>query len=256
MKPDTVRVLGLPTEGKENFLKGTSLAPAFIRWAFVGVEDASLHRDRVLQPFEDLGDLPFILEETDGRNRLDRMLSHLPEKLAPPFLLLGGDHLVSLAGVERARAMYPDLHVLHLDAHLDARPHYLGDAFSHASVMFQIARLVNHRITSIGIRSRAPEESPSWTVVPAGEDPLPHLQNIQGPVYLTVDMDVFADFPCVSNFEPGGISFQEFLSILEHLPRVVAADLVEYNPLAGPPACAAFAAVVFREILLTLQGQD
>ncbi len=247
-----IQVLGLPTEGKENFLKGVALAPAFIRWAFAGIEDASVHQEgRVLDPFEDLGDLPFMLEELDGRNRLDRMREELPKDLRPPFLLLGGDHLVSLVGVERALHRFPDLWVVHLDAHLDARRQYLGDAFSHATVMHQISRMVNNRILSVGVRSRAPEEIPSWEVLPT-PDP-DRLASIRAPVYLTVDMDVFTDFPCVTNYEPGGLSFRDFLAILRTIPRPVAADLVEYNPLTGPPSCAAYAAVVFREMLLALQ---
>ncbi len=247
-----IRVLGLPTEGKENFLKGVALAPAFVRWAFAGIEDASPYQGgRVLEEFEDLGDLPFILEETDGRNRLDRIREALPENLRPPFLLLGGDHLVSLVGVEIALRRFPDLWVVHMDAHLDARRQYMGDAFSHATVMYQISRMVNNRILSVGVRSRAPEETPSWEIL---SEPEPdRLASLQAPVYLTVDMDVFSDFPCVSNYEPGGLSFRDFLSLLKGIRRPVAADIVEYNPLAGPPSCGAFAAVVFREVLLALQ---
>jgi len=247
-----IQVLGLPTEGKENFLKGVALAPAFIRWAFAGIEDASFHQGgAVLEGFEDLGDLPFIVEEPDGWNRLERIRENLPENLRPPFLLLGGDHLVSLVGVEIALRQYPNLWVVHLDAHLDARRQYLGDAYSHATVMHRISRMVDNRILSVGVRSRAPEESPTWEVL-SHPDP-GRLASLQEPVYLTVDMDVFAEFPCVSNFEPGGLSFGDFLELLRAIPRPVAGDIVEYNPLAGPPACASFAAVVFREILLALQ---
>lgn len=249
-----VRVLGIPTEGKENFLKGVALAPAFIRWGFVGIEDASPYQDgKVLQPFEDLGDLPLVLEESDGRNRLDRLLELWPDDLTPPFLLLGGDHLITLAGVEHTLRTHPNLHIVHLDAHLDARRQYLGDAFTHATVMHHVARRVENRVLSIGIRSRAPDEEPAWEVRFAGETDLTGIMLPEGPVYLTVDMDVFGDFPCVSNFEPGGLSFREFVNLLKRIPHLVAADLVEYNPLAGPPACASFAAVVFRELLLALQ---
>ena len=41
-------------------------------------------------------------------------------------LLLGGEHLVTLGAVRAAAAKYPDLHIIHFDAHADLRDDYLG----------------------------------------------------------------------------------------------------------------------------------
>ncbi len=247
-----VQVLGIPTEGKENFLKGVALAPAYIRWAFQSIEDVSPYQETGTLPrMVDRGDLPFVLEEADGRNRYDRLRELWPEGVAPPFLLLGGDHLITLVGVERARQTFPDLAVVHLDAHLDARPVYLGDAYTHATVMHHVAREVEGRVISVGVRSRAVEERVGWAVLEV-EEARRRLESLKGPVYLSVDLDVFRDFPCVGNYEPGGLTFEDFLALLVRIPHLVAADVVEYNPLHGPPSCAAYAAVVFREILVRL----
>ena len=40
-------------------------------------------------------------------------------------LLLGGEHLVTLAAVRAAAAKYPDLHIIHFDAHADLRDDFM-----------------------------------------------------------------------------------------------------------------------------------
>ena len=42
-------------------------------------------------------------------------------------LLLGGEHLVTLAAVRAAAAKYPDLHIIHFYAHADLRDDYLPE---------------------------------------------------------------------------------------------------------------------------------
>ena len=54
---------------------------------------------------------------------------------------------------------YPDLHILHLDAHTDLRDDYLGEALSHATVMRRAWELIGDgRIHQFGIRSGEKEE--------------------------------------------------------------------------------------------------
>ena len=51
-----------------------------------------------------------------------------------PFLI-GGEHLVTLGSIRAAARKYPDLHIIHLDAHTDLREDYLGVRLSHACVI-------------------------------------------------------------------------------------------------------------------------
>ena len=47
------------------------------------------------------------------------------------FLMVGGEHLVSLPTIQAVYEKYPNLHVIHIDAHTDLRDEYLGEeAFS------------------------------------------------------------------------------------------------------------------------------
>ena len=50
-------------------------------------------------------------------------------------VLLGGEHLVTLGAVRAVFKRYPDLHMIHFDAHADLREDYLGARLSHACVL-------------------------------------------------------------------------------------------------------------------------
>ena len=74
-------------------------------------------------------------------------------------LLLGGEHLVTLGAVRAAVRKYPDLHIVHFDAHADLRDDYLGAQLSHACVLRRCHDLVGDgRIHQFGIRSGEREE--------------------------------------------------------------------------------------------------
>ena len=76
---------------------------------------------------------------------------------------------------------------------------------------------------------------------------------VSGPVYVSLDLDVLdpSFAPGVSHWEPGGLSTRELLTMLQSLDGdVVAADLVEYNPLRDPTGMTGMvAAKVLKELL-------
>jgi len=55
---------------------------------------------------------------------------------------LGGEHLITFPIVKAMLDFYPDLAVLHFDAHADLRNDYLGETYSHATVMRRVCELV------------------------------------------------------------------------------------------------------------------
>jgi len=63
--------------------------------------------------------------------------------------VLGGEHSVSQAPILAAKRLYKDLSVLQFDAHLDLRDAYLGDKYSHASVMSRVEE--HSKIVQVGI---------------------------------------------------------------------------------------------------------
>ena len=71
--------------------------------------------------------------------------------------MIGGEHLVTLGAVRAAVKKYPDLHIIHFDAHADLRDDYLGQKLSHACVMRRCHELVGDgKIFSIWYKKRRP----------------------------------------------------------------------------------------------------
>ena len=55
----------------------------------------------------------------------------------------GGDHLITLPVIEEVLRVYPDLHLIHIDAHADLREDYLGETLSHSTVMRKILTVLD-----------------------------------------------------------------------------------------------------------------
>ncbi len=257
-------LLGIPYEGRGDFLRGASLAPQKIRWALESIELFSIYQNKNMPEYVDLGDI-YVPPETDPEDAVKFLAEKLENILsgAERFLVLGGDHLITYPIIKAVHKRYPDLHVIHLDAHLDRRDIFEGQKFSHATVMKRIEEIIGReKIITLGYRSKADEEdisprSKPFCVLEPLKELLPELEGL--PIYLSLDLDVLdpSEFPGVTNPEPGGITFRELLEALKLLSgRLVAADIVEYNPLAFPghfPAVTA--SILLRELMIILSEQ-
>ncbi|MDT8287191.1 MAG: arginase family protein [Elusimicrobiales bacterium] len=74
--------------------------------------------------------------------------------------LVGGDHSAPYGAIRAALKRYPDLGVLHFDAHHDLRQAYEGFTWSHASIAFNLlSRLPLSKMVQVGIRDFSEEEA-------------------------------------------------------------------------------------------------
>ena len=161
---------------------------------------------------------------------------------------------------------YPDLHIVHFDAHADLRQDYLGMPLSHACVLRRCHDLVGDgRIHQFCIRSGEREEfafARSHTDFhPFTFDGLAQLTQqlaqSQVPVYLTIDLDCLdpSVFPGTGTPEAGGVTFLELLEAIRRFEgvNVVGADVNELAPMLDASGVStATACKVLRELLLTL----
>ena len=261
-------IIGAPMDITVSFRPGSRGGPQAIRGASPGLEEYSLYARQDLREasFYDAGDLllPF--------GNVTRSLELVKEAVALLLeagkfpLLLGGEHLVSLGALRAVAQKFPGLAVIHFDAHADLRTDYLGEAYSHASVMYRAHRELGVDLFQFGIRSGTAEELayakqhthfyPFHVLEPLREAE----KLLRGrPVYVTLDIDVVdpAFAPGTGTPEPGGISSAELLAALPLLARlnVVAFDLVEVAPLYDPAGITAMlAAKVVRETVLAFSG--
>jgi len=257
-------ILGCPFDGSASFRPGARFGPSAIRKASWGIETFSpyLGKDLGGLHLHDMGDLELPLGEKKAslaaiRQGLRMILSR---RKFP--VLLGGDHLITFPCVEEVSRVHPDLHLIHIDAHTDLREDYLGETLSHSTVMRMIAdRLGERRIFQIGVRSGTSEEfklaRKMKSIVSLGQAPLKSMVKTlrNQPVYVSLDLDVIDPglLPGVGTPEPGGLTFQGFLSLLDKLRplRVVGFDIVELTPDYDPTGISSVtAAVILREMIL------
>lgn len=260
-------LFGIPFDGTTSFRPGTRFAMQAIRTDSFGLESYSPYLDRDLEDVAifDGGDLDLPFGNTE------RVLSDISEYTKAvlandkKFLMVGGEHLVSLPTIQAAYEKYPELHVIHIDAHTDLREDYLGEKLSHASVIRRCHDFLgDNRIFQFGIRSGLKEEF-EWAKehtymerfsIDTVKEVVQQLKDV--PVYVTIDLDVLDPgvFPGTGTPEPGGITYKELLTgiaALQDLNQLVAADVVELSPpYDHTGASTAMACKTVREMLLTL----
>ena len=181
-------------------------------------------------------------------------------------LMIGGEHLVTLGAVRAVKKYYPELHIVHFDAHADLRDDYLGVRLSHACVMRRCHELVgDDRIHQFCIRSGEREEfrfaGQHTDLHPFSFEGLTELTELLGasgvPVYFTIDLDCMdpAVFPGTGTPEAGGVSFLELLKAILAVCKcnVVGADINELAPMLDHSGTStATACKVLRELVLGL----
>ena len=258
-------LFGAPYDSTTSFRPGGRFGPQAMRSESFGIETYSPYQDRDLEDIRvhDAGDieLPFGAPEPVLDMIEAKAAAILSDGKMP--VLLGGEHLVSLGAVRAAAKRFPDLRIIHFDAHADLRVDYLGNPLSHACVLRRCHDILGDgRIWQFGIRSGTRDE---FAFMAAGHvvternscATLRSLSFPEGtPVYLTVDLDVLdpSEFPGTGTQEAGGLRFRELLdALLDVFARfnVVAFDNVELAPsidLSGRST--ALACKLLREELL------
>jgi agmatinase len=262
-------IYGMPMDFTVSFRPGSRFGPTRIREVSIGLEEYSPYLDKSItdMTYFDAGDL--LLPFGNAARSLDIIGDYVKGLLADgKFPLgLGGEHLCSWPIFREVYAKYPDLAIIHFDAHADLREHYEGEPLSHSTPLRKAAELMGGRnIYQFGIRSGSREEFQyareninfhPFEVLEPLKKVLPQLAG--RPVYLTIDIDVLdpSAAPGTGTAEAGGITSKELLAAVHAIAgsdvNVVGADLVEVAPIYDPTEQTQIvAAKVIREILLGL----
>ena len=264
----SIVLYGAPFDSTTSFRPGARFGPAAMRHESFGLETYSPYQDRDLMDIRvfDSGDLELCFGSSemalsDIEKRAEKILN------AGKFpLLLGGEHLVTLAAVRAAAAKYPNLHIIHFDAHADLRDDYLGAKLSHACVLRRCHEILGDgHIHQFCIRSGEREEfqfARKHTdfhpfTFDGLEKTVKELKEKQVPVYFTIDLDCLdpSVFPGTGTPEAGGVSFMELLEAIRTVSQVnlVGADVNELAPMLDASGVStATACKVLRELLLAV----
>ena len=261
-------LFGAPFDSTTSFRPGARFGSAAIRHESFGLETYSPYQDLDLTDYKifDSGDLELCFGSAESA--LDDIESRSQQILNDdkfPFLL-GGEHLVTLGSVRAVAKKYPDLHIIHFDAHADLRQEYLGAELSHACVIRRCHEIIGDgRIHQFCIRSGERSEfqfaQKHTQMQKFNFDGLEllvdQLKKSQTPVYFTIDLDCLdpSVFPGTGTPEAGGITFQQLIEaiFLVCQTNVVAADVNELAPMLDTSGVStATACKVVRELLLAL----
>lgn len=265
-KNSDIVLFGAPFDGTSSFRPGSRFGPKAIRNDSIGIETYSPYLDKDLTDRKvfDGGDLD--LPFGNAKKSLDiieKYTARIVKDNKKP-VMIGGEHLVSLAAIKSVINKFPDLCVVHFDAHTDVREQFMGEKLSHATVMKRVWELTgDNRIFQFGIRSGERDEfrwcdQHTYLSKENFNNLEECMQKIKDkPIYLTIDLDVLDTcyFWGTGTPEAGGVTFKELLSAITEVTKynVVGCDINELAPNIDPSGTStAIACKVLRELLLQL----
>lgn len=260
-------LFGAPFDSTTSFRPGTRFASKEMRGNSYGLETYSPYQNKDMSEVKvfDGGDLELCIgSQHAALKELEEYADEIVSDGKIPFMI-GGEHLVTLAPVRSVLKKYPDLHIIHFDAHTDLRDEYLGEHFSHATVLRRIWDITgDKRIHQFGIRSGDKPEF-EW----AKQHTDMHLFDFSGlcetiknigekPVYFTIDLDVLdpSVFPGTGTPEAGGVTFKELLEAVIKTAKlnVVGCDVVELSPHYDQSGVSTMTACkIVRELILAIK---
>ncbi|MGN2368855.1 agmatinase [Clostridium cagae] len=259
-------IFGAPFDSTTSFRPGTRFASKAMRSESFGIETYSIYQDKDLEDIcvFDEGDLELSFGNPENAlTDIERFTTKIINDNKIPCMI-GGEHLVTLGAFKSVSKKYPDIHVIHFDAHADLRNDYLGQELSHATVIHRVWDITgDNKIFQFGIRSGDKSEI-YW-----GKDHVftnkfnfnqleDVVEKLKGkPVYFTLDLDVLdpSVFPGTGTPEAGGVTFDELLDAILKVSKlnIVGMDINELCPIYDQSGSStALACKVLRELLLCM----
>ncbi len=243
IKENSFGIIGVPFDSTTSYHSGSRLGPIVVREASFGFEKYNtIFNKDLTTTFYDFGDVNVVPGNCEKTCKIveDTVRELLDLDIKP--ILIGGEHSASIGAVKALSEKYEKLTVIHLDAHRDLAFKFVGEKYSHATVMRRVHEM-GADLVQIGIRSASKDEDEfvkstyniqtfkSRDVKKHMDAVEYYLVNIEGPIYISIDMDVLDPgiAPNVGNPTPNGLYVSHLETILETLSHknVVGLDVVE-----------------------------
>jgi agmatinase len=269
-------VAGIAWDGSTTNRPGARLGPRAIREASHMLCDGE-HPLYGLAPGEKLGDAGDLQLPNTSLDAMREALMPLAQRLLAKhhMLWLGGDHSITLPLLRAYRQhLGRPLAVLHLDAHCDTWKDHFGEPSGHGTWVYEAMQeglVVNECFMQLGIRSAGERAAREYVRDQGGaiytardlrgfDSPVlvqPVLADLRArlarhgipPLYVSLDIDCLdpAFAPGTGTPEPGGLSTNQVLSILEGLGDLpcVGMDCVEVAPPYDHAELTSYAAAHF-----------
>ena len=243
IKKDSYGIIGVPFDSTTSYHSGSRLGPVVVREASYGFENYNINFDTSLDAvFYDFGDVNVVPGNCRATCEIvEDTVNELTDLGVKP-ITIGGEHSASIGVIKALSEKYDKLTVVHLDAHRDLAFEFIGEKYSHATVMRR-AHEFGADLVQIGIRSSSKDEEDfvksTYNIqtfknkdVHRHMDAVEYyLTTVENPIYLSIDMDVLdpAIAPAVGNPTPGGLFTSEIEDVSKALSYkdVVGIDVVE-----------------------------
>ena len=238
-----LKLIGIPYDANSSYLRGSALAPKHIRLMdtegsankFCEFGNEMIEGEN----YKDCGDIEFT--EFDAASAYKRIKETISKELedGSKVISLGGDHSISFPVIEAFSEKYPNLNVLHLDAHADLYDNFENNPYSHASPFARLMEInALNSLTQVGVRTfntHQKEQAKRFgvKVVEMKNFNTDFINSLESPLYISLDIDVLdpAYAPGVSHHEPGGMTTRQLIDIIQQIKApIVGADIVELNP--------------------------
>ncbi len=242
-------ILGVPFDGTASYKPGARFGPRSVREASYNFEKYNLILDKnISAEVYDFGDLEVVYGNFKKTcSNLKTTISEIIDMDMVP-IIIGGDHSISYCVLkavdENGKLDFNDLTILHFDAHMDLRDSYLGERYSHATVMRRIYDLNPKNVIQIGVRSASQDEIDfareknlktyrSCDVDEKLSEIIACIKKIQGPIYLSFDIDVLdpAYAPSVGTPSSCGLNPKNIEKLIYSLKgkEIIGFDMVEVS---------------------------
>jgi len=275
-----VAIVGAPMDDLVSDRPGTRFAPRAIRAASC---PPGPHLEAGIDAFAELrvvdyGDAPVLpADPAHSHAAISKLIGEVVDAGVIP-VTLGGDHSITEPCASAVAARRGPIGLIHFDTHTDTGREVFGIERSHGTPMFRLVEtgaVAGARYAQVGLRGYWPGPAEfAWQrehgiasffmhdvrdlgIREVVERALAHVGD--GPVYLTVDVDVLdpAFAPGTGTPEPGGMTSVDLLwAVREIAARVelVAGDVVEVIPtgVGSADITALVAERVVRELLTGL----
>jgi agmatinase len=250
-------VLPVPYEHTVSYGGGTKHGPDAILKASQYVEFFDEETKREIYREHGIATLPpLALEKKNDEVALQLIYDSVLDTIQRQkfVVTLGGEHTISSATIAAHAKIFPNLSVLHFDAHSDLRPEYHGNKYSHASVMARVCEFLDpHKLVQVGIRAQCKEEAEfirdrgvntfyaheirrgTYTKVLKYWDDFV-VEKLTDTVYISFDVDAFdpSIMPATGTPEPNGLYWDEVLQCIRKVARkrrIIGFDVVELAPI-------------------------
>jgi agmatinase len=218
----------------------------------IEADDVKIKKDKSLQKT--------LKEVNDGSVMVNNWVYQETSKILKKnkiAVVVGGDHSTPLGAIKAYSEKYPDLGILHVDAHSDTREAYIGFQYSHASIMYNVLEELPNikKLVQVGIRDFCEAEfqyTKKNKKVSVYFDEVISSEKIKGVCFQKIAERIISELPQNIYFSfdidgldpkycpntgtpvPGGLEYHELVYLLKEIIRqkkhLVGFDLVEVAP--------------------------